>query len=97
MGTRLLLAGATCLLFVVGPFMVVACGGASPTAVAPTPLPPVLPQTDLRHAVASGGYVIFFRHAARDTGVLPTPRDGADAAAVRRRAASSRFELGWTS
>jgi hypothetical protein len=45
-----------------------------PTAATPAPpaTPPATPPPGLIGRVASGGYVLFFRHAARDTGAIST-------------------------
>ena len=55
---------------------VTACGTGQ-SATAPTTIPesgglPADALPPLLRSIASGGYVIFFRHSMRDTGVLPT-------------------------
>jgi broad specificity phosphatase PhoE len=40
--------------------------------VTPTPLSTALPTPTLLAEIARGGYVVFFRHAARDTGAIST-------------------------
>jgi phosphohistidine phosphatase SixA len=44
-----------------------------PPPVAPTPLVASPEVPDLVHELSSGGYVIFFRHAARDAAAISTP------------------------
>lgn len=45
-----------------------ACGGTSPAAPTPLVASPEVP--DLVHQLSSGGYIVFFRHAARDTAAI---------------------------
>jgi broad specificity phosphatase PhoE len=57
----------SCVFLIFG----VSCGHEA-TPVTPTALPSPLPSPTLLSQVTRGGYVVFFRHAARDTGAIST-------------------------
>ena len=51
-------------------FLILLCVAAAHCGAAASPTSPSTSEATLTSLVASGGYVVFFRHAARDTSAL---------------------------